>query len=174
MPDTTVADARTLLRSWCVATAVEEVPTPAALHRTLARRVRAESDVRPEPTAAMDGIAVRAADTPGTVTVTGEVRAGASGAGAAALAPGAAVWISTGAVLPPGADAVVRRERFADDGGAVDWSLAVPAVEPDTDVRPSARSSPTREPGSVRRTSGCSRPSASRTSPCTSGHGWPC
>lgn len=70
---------------------------------------------------AMDGYAVRAADVVGAreqapvaLTVIGEVAGGAD-AGGLVLAPGQAVRIMTGAMLPAGADAVVMVERT--DGG---------------------------------------------------------
>ncbi|MFP5308181.1 MAG: molybdopterin molybdotransferase MoeA [Actinomycetes bacterium] len=148
MPDTTVADARTLLRSWCGAPAVEEVARDAALGRVAAGEVRAGEDVRPEATAAMDGVAVRAADTPGRLRRSGEARAGGAHT-TTTLAPGTAVPISTGAVLPPGADAVVRREHVTGDGAAV----TVGAVAPGRDVRPAgtdlARGTPVLAPGEV-------------------------
>ena len=56
----------------------------------------------------MDGYAVRAADTPGRLEVVGESAAGAPFAGT--VGPGQAVTISTGAVLPDGADAVAPIE----------------------------------------------------------------
>ncbi|MBA2725312.1 MAG: molybdopterin molybdenumtransferase MoeA, partial [Actinobacteria bacterium] len=64
---------------------------------------------------AMDGYAVRSEDVesasdgyPVELKVVGEVRAGA--AGDAAIGPGEAVRIMTGAPVPPGADAVVPVE----------------------------------------------------------------
>ncbi len=60
--------------------------------------------------------------------------AGESAAGAplaAALGPGEAARISTGARLPAGADAVVRREDAVEEGGRV----RVPAVAPGDHVR---------------------------------------
>jgi molybdopterin molybdotransferase len=56
----------------------------------------------------MDGYAVRAAETPGTLKVAGESAAGAPFDGE--LRPGEAVAISTGAVVPDQADAVVPIE----------------------------------------------------------------
>ena len=70
---------------------------------------------------AMDGYAVRAADTtgatgaePARLPVVGESRAGHPAA--RALGAGEAIAISTGAMLPEGADAVIRVEDT--DGGA--------------------------------------------------------
>ncbi len=95
--------------------------------RTLAEDVVAARDLPAADVSAMDGWAVRAADTPGTLLAAGESAAGAPRG--AALRPGEAVLISTGAVLPPGADAVARREVVSADGDAVS------AVAPGRDVR---------------------------------------
>jgi molybdopterin molybdotransferase len=57
----------------------------------------------------MDGFAVRAADLPGGLQIVGESAAGQPYG--AALEPGCAVAISTGAVVPEGADSVVPVER---------------------------------------------------------------
>lgn len=102
----------------------------AAAGRTLAEDVVAARDLPAADVSAMDGWAVRAADTPGTLLAAGESAAGAPRG--AALRPGEAMAISTGALLPPGADAVARREIVAADGDAV----AVGAVvAPGRDVR---------------------------------------
>lgn len=73
---------------------------------------------------AMDGYAVRSEDvagaseeTPVTLTVTGEVVAGAAGTGP--VEPGSAVRIMTGAPLPPGADAIVPVEVTTESGSDV-------------------------------------------------------
>lgn len=57
----------------------------------------------------MDGFAVRAEDLPATLRIAGESAAGRPYG--ARLEPGSAVLISTGAVVPEGADAVVPVER---------------------------------------------------------------
>ena len=56
----------------------------------------------------MDGFAVRAADTPGTLAIAGESSAGFPFG--SVLQPGETITISTGAVVPDGADAVVPVE----------------------------------------------------------------
>lgn len=91
----------------------ELVHLGSARDRVLARDVRAGRDVPPFRNSAMDGFALRHADVadrppPFTLPVTGTIAAGA--APADPLAPGTAVAIMTGAVLPPGADTVVRIE----------------------------------------------------------------
>jgi molybdopterin molybdotransferase len=79
-------------------------------------RVVAAVDVPAFANSAMDGYAVRAADTPGRLRLVGEVTAGM--ASPPSVAPGTAVRIMTGAPIPPGADAVVPVEvaTEADDG----------------------------------------------------------
>jgi molybdenum cofactor synthesis domain-containing protein len=69
---------------------------------------------------AMDGYAVRAADTEGApvrLAVVGTVAAGT--APSTELGPGQAVRIMTGAPIPPGCDAVVMVERTRTDGAEV-------------------------------------------------------
>lgn len=83
----------------------------------------------------MDGYAVLAADVvdgSAVLTVIGEARAGAPFDGA--VVPGAAVAVSTGAVLPRGADAVVRVERTEQTGARVE--IRGGHVVPGADVRP--------------------------------------
>lgn len=95
----------------------EEVPVPDAAGRTLAEDVRAERDLPPAATSAMDGWAVRAGDTPGALAATGESVAGRPSD--RTLRPGEAAEISTGAILPLGADAVARREVVRIEGASV-------------------------------------------------------
>jgi molybdopterin molybdotransferase len=84
-----------------------------AAGRVLAEPAVARTDLPPFDSSAMDGFAVRAADTPGRLTVVGQSAAG-SPAGRE-LAAGEAIGISTGAVVPTGADAVVPVERTSGD-----------------------------------------------------------
>ncbi|MGV3713237.1 molybdopterin molybdotransferase MoeA [Pseudolysinimonas sp.] len=109
----------------------EEVPVAAALGRVLAEAVVSPIDLPPFRNAQMDGVAVVAADLPGTLPLVGEV---AAAAGAPApLVAGTVVRIMTGAPVPEGADAVVPIEEVVttDDGRV---SIAR-AVSPGTFVR---------------------------------------
>ena len=115
----------------------EEVPLGEALGRVLAEDVTAADAVPGFDNSAMDGFAVRAADTagaraglPASLEVVGESRAGRPAS--RALAAGEAIRISTGAVLPDGADAVVRVEDTSQRDGVVEVRVA---VEPGRDVR---------------------------------------
>ena len=79
----------------------------------------------------MDGFAVRASDLPGRLRIAGESAAGSPCA--ASLEPGDAVAISTGAVVPEGADAVVPVERVVK----YDNEVEIPgASRPGAHVRP--------------------------------------
>jgi molybdopterin molybdotransferase len=79
----------------------------------------------------MDGFAVRASDLPGTLRVVGESAAGQPFD--AGVAPGSAVAISTGAVVPEEADAVVPIESVVRNDNTVEIAQS---VEPGGHVRP--------------------------------------
>ena len=108
------------------------VPFTDAVGHVLAADVVASIPHPPFRASVMDGYAVRADDCPGTLMVTGASRAGApmtmtmrvmpppppdaggdggDGGDGGELAPGEAAYITTGAPLPPGADAVVQLEH---------------------------------------------------------------
>ncbi|HVO55270.1 MAG TPA: gephyrin-like molybdotransferase Glp [Solirubrobacterales bacterium] len=104
--------------------AAEEVPLVAALGRRLAADAVAAEPMQPFDNSAMDGFAVRAADTagaapgaPATLRLVGESRAGHPAQ--ATVGAAEAIAISTGAVLPAGADAVVRVEDTRLEGETV-------------------------------------------------------
>jgi molybdopterin molybdotransferase len=137
-PVLTVAQARQRILARVNVLEPEEVPISAAHGRVLGEAVRAERDVPPFPNSAMDGYAVRAADLrvaspkqPASLKVLGEIRAGA--APAASLSPKTALRIMTGAMLPSGADAVVRVEDTSEENGTVQVRAT---VEPGASVRP--------------------------------------
>ncbi len=96
---------------------VEPVPLAAALGRVLARDAVAEAAYPADPRSTMDGFAVRSADGGGPRRIAGTVRMGA--APPAPLAPGEAMRIPTGGVLPAGADAVVPLEDADERDGTV-------------------------------------------------------
>ncbi|MDQ1459012.1 MAG: molybdopterin molybdotransferase [Actinomycetota bacterium] len=79
----------------------------------LAQDVVAGEPVPPFSNTGMDGYAVRAVDTPGSLRVVGELPAGR--APTIAVGPGEAIRIMTGAPMPDGADAVVMVERTRVD-----------------------------------------------------------
>jgi molybdopterin molybdotransferase len=97
-------------------TRTERVALEEALGRVPAEPVRAPHALPGFARATVDGFAVRAADTygvsdgqPGYLDLAGEALMGRPPE--AALRPGAAIAIATGAPLPPGADAVVKVEH---------------------------------------------------------------
>ena len=102
-----------------------------ALGLILAEDVIAPEDLPPFPASVVDGYALRAGDGRAPRRVVGEVTAGQ--APARGLAAGEAMWITTGAPLPPGADAVVKVEDTAERDGVI-----VPQVDvrPGDNVRP--------------------------------------
>lgn len=90
---------------------VETIALSDGLNRVLAEDLVAERDQPPLAVSAMDGYAVRAADTAGapvTLTQIGESRAGLAFEGH--VGANEAVRIFTGAPLPDGADAIVIQE----------------------------------------------------------------
>ncbi len=114
--------ARRRILDACLPLAPVVVPLADALGRVLAEPVVAGHDVPPFANTAMDGYAVRAADTagaPARLRVVGTLSAGS--APDVEVGPGQAVRIMTGAPIPPGADAIVMVERTssADDGSVV-------------------------------------------------------
>jgi molybdopterin molybdotransferase len=108
----------------------EHVVVGDASGRVLAADAVARVDLPPFRSSAMDGYAVRAADTPGSLLVVGQSAAGHPAA--APLSPRDAIAISTGAVVPDDADAVVPVERTQRSGDSVE----VEQVEPGQNVRP--------------------------------------
>ncbi len=80
-----------------------------AAGRILVEDVLSPVDLPPFPSSSMDGYAVRAADLPGILNVVGSVAAGRPES--RSLAAGEAIEISTGGVVPDGADTVVPVEH---------------------------------------------------------------
>ena len=129
-----VAEAQERILAGLVPTPVEWVALPQAAGRVLAGDLHAKRAQPPVAVSAMDGYAVRAADTvaPGRrFRLIGEAAAG--GRGTAGLAPGETVRIFTGGAVPPGADAIVIQENATAEGDEVRFSAAVSAG---TFVRP--------------------------------------
>jgi len=110
----------------------EDVPLADAAGRVLAEVARSAVDLPPFPSSAMDGFALRAADAPGTLPVVARVAAGRPAP--RPLDAGEAMAISTGGVVPDGADSVVPIELVEErDGGSL---VVVPGnVAPSDNVR---------------------------------------
>ena len=124
---TRVADAREALRE-CVAPhgRTERLPLDRADGRTLAEPLTAPNPVPPAARAAMDGFAVRAADTFGASDRSPEVLRAVNGDPTqATVGAGEALRVHTGSALPDGADAVVMVEQTEDIGDDVEVFDAV-------------------------------------------------
>ena len=133
----TVAEARDRILARLSVLDGEEIPLLESRERVLVEEVRAIRDVPPFTNSAMDGYAVRAADIraatperPLRLRLLGEIRAGE--AASTTVLETTAIRIMTGAMLPVGADAVVRIEDTAEADGQVEIRVG---VEPGTNVR---------------------------------------
>ncbi|MFB7176180.1 molybdopterin molybdotransferase MoeA [Streptomyces sp. NPDC056257] len=113
--------------------AARTVPLAAASGLTLAEDLRTHHPLPAFDTAAMDGYAVAG---PGPWRVRGVVRAGAGWGGR--LAPGEGVEISTGALVPAGACAVLPVELAAGGDG---W-VSGPAPSPGRHIRRTGEDAP--------------------------------
>lgn len=109
----------------------ESVPVGRAAGRVTAEAARAVVDLPPFASSAMDGFAVRAADLPGTLPVVARIAAGAPAG--RALAAGEAMAISTGGVVPDGADAVIPLEHVVEHDNSIEITEV---VAPGAHVRP--------------------------------------
>jgi molybdopterin molybdotransferase len=114
-----VEEARVRVLAGARPAAVEQVPLLEAHGRVLAEEIRASRDQPPFRASAMDGWAVRSVDAPAEVSlrIAGESAAGRGYE--AALQPGEAVRIFTGAPVPEGADHVVIQEEASREGDRV-------------------------------------------------------
>ncbi len=136
-------EARAYVLEACPGPVAAEVDIRNALGLVLAEAVVAGGPVPPFANTAMDGFAVRAADTVGApvdLAIVGTVAAGS--VADVPVRRGEAVRIMTGAPLPDGADAVVMVERTSVDpaGGTVTVEAEVPegnhVREAGEDLRP--------------------------------------
>jgi molybdopterin molybdotransferase len=110
----------------------ERVPLAESAGRVAASPVLSAVDLPPFDRSAMDGYAVRAADTaPGVaLRLVGGVAAGE--VASATLEPGTAARVSTGAAIPPGADTVLQSELASEQDGHV---APERAIAPGTHIR---------------------------------------
>jgi molybdopterin molybdotransferase len=127
-----IEDAQRLVLSAVSPLGCEAVELSAALGRVLAQDVAAVEAVPAFDGSAMDGFAVRAEDilgagpaTPVRLVVVDESRAGCPARDE--LHAGEAIAISTGAMLPAGADTIVRIEDARQQDDRVEVLLAAPA-----------------------------------------------
>jgi molybdopterin molybdotransferase len=132
-----IEDARRLVLEAVESLPVEAVELRSALGRVTSEAIQAPLDVPGFDNSSMDGYAVRSADTaaadpraPAELRVVGESRGGHPAA--RPLGIGEAIAISTGAVVPSGADGVVRLEDTRCDD---DRLLVLQAVAPGLNIR---------------------------------------
>ncbi|MXV64462.1 molybdopterin biosynthesis protein [Natronorubrum sp. JWXQ-INN-674] len=131
-------EAREAIDSLSLEGGIDRVSLEAARGRVLVARLDAELDVPGFDRASLDGYALRARDTfgadeadPARLEVVGEVHAGEEPS--IELEDGQAAEISTGAVMPSGADAMVPVERTDTDAGG-DAVLIRTSVAPGDNV----------------------------------------
>ena len=128
MPLISIAEARERVLAEVRPLPAEEVALAAALGRVLAEEARSADDLPPFDSSAMDGYAVLAGPA-AELAIVGESRAGHPTE--RALAAGEAIRISTGAAVPPGAEAVVPIERVVVE----DSRVRVPETLPGANIR---------------------------------------
>lgn len=107
----TIAGAQGLILERAGRLSAETIAVDEAAGRVLAEPASALVDLPPFPSSAMDGYAVRSADTPGVFPIVDAIAAGRPAT--AALGASEAMAIATGGVVPEGADAVVPIEVVA-------------------------------------------------------------
>ncbi|HOO71228.1 MAG TPA: molybdopterin molybdotransferase MoeA [Spirochaetota bacterium] len=120
-----VDEAVDIVLSSVAETAGETVALFEAAGRVLERDIIADINIPPVDNSGMDGYALRhesaagaSRERPAELIIKGESKAGTAFDGAA-LEPGFAVRIMTGAAIPPGADAVIPVEDTEERGGSV-------------------------------------------------------
>jgi molybdopterin molybdotransferase len=118
---------------------LETLPLLAAAGRLLGQELRADRDFPPFHRVAMDGIAVAHAAWAGGQTTFPISHAQFAGAPAKALSdPATAAEVMTGAVLPPGADIVVRYEDLLLADGRATITIS-PPPQPGQNIHPQAQ-----------------------------------
>lgn len=108
--------ARELVLAEVAPVASEPVALEECLGRVTAAEVKSTVALQPFDNSAMDGYALRSADTEGErprLRLVGESRAGRPAE--VPVGPGEAIWISTGAMVPDGTDAVLPVEDAAEE-----------------------------------------------------------
>jgi molybdopterin molybdotransferase len=127
----TIEEAQRLILERVRPLGAERVPLEAAEGSVLAEAARASADLPPFPSSAMDGFALRSAETPGRLPVVFRIAAGSPAP--RPLEEGEAMGIATGGVVPEGADAVIPIEYVVEDDNSIQVSDPVP---PGANVRP--------------------------------------
>jgi molybdopterin molybdotransferase len=127
----TIEEAQALVLARAEPLDAEQVPVADAAGRVSARAAAAVVDLPPFASSAMDGFAIRAGDAPGRLSVVDRAAAG-SPAGLA-LGAGEAIEISTGGVVPDGADAVIPLEYVVQHDNTIEIAEG---IAPGAHVRP--------------------------------------
>ncbi len=109
----------------------EDVALRDAAGRVTTAEVESRVDLPPFDSSAMDGFALRAADTPGRLPVVERIAAGRPAR--RPLAPGEAMGIATGGAVPEGADAVIPIEYVVEHDNEIEIAERVDAG---ADIRP--------------------------------------
>lgn len=132
-PPLPLAEAQARLLALSPALPVEQRPVTKCLGHYLAEPLLARRTQPAAALSAMDGYAMRSADLPGPWEVIGESAAGQPFAGTIGKAQ--AARISTGAVVPSGADMVLLQEDSTRDGNTLSLTGEPPAP-PERHIRP--------------------------------------
>jgi molybdopterin molybdotransferase len=126
----TPSEALRIIGSFPVSPSTETIHIEEALGRVLALDIVSGEDIPPFQRSLVDGYALRAKDTygaketsPSLLAVKGEVRVGEETG--LALEDGSTVYLSTGAMVPEGADGVVMQEFVRRAGDAVEVTRGV-------------------------------------------------
>jgi molybdopterin molybdotransferase len=119
----TITEAQRLILERAQPLPPERVALERAAGRVLAEDARAAVDLPPFASSAMDGFALRAADTPGTLPVVFRIAAGRPSP--RALEAGEAMGIATGGVVPEGSDAVIPLEHVVERDNTIEVQEAV-------------------------------------------------
>jgi molybdopterin molybdotransferase len=127
----TMQEAQELVLGRTPRLSAESVRVADAAGRVTAEEARAAVDLPPFASSAMDGYAVRAGDLPGRLPIVGHVAAGRPAG--RPLAAGESMAISTGGVVPEGADAVIPLEYVVQHDNTIEVAQG---LAPGAHVRP--------------------------------------
>jgi molybdopterin molybdotransferase len=111
-------DAQRRILARVVPLPAEQIALGEAAGRVLVEPATARVDLPPFDASAMDGFALRSADTPGRLPVVERIAAGRPAS--RALRAGEAMGIATGAAVPAGADAVIPLEHVVDHDNEIE------------------------------------------------------
>ena len=126
-PMLSVEAVQEIIRARCRALPAEKVEVDLAHGRVLAAPIHAPESLPPFRSSAVDGYAVRSSDGTSPRRLVAEITAGQSGE--QPLGAGEAAWVTTGAPLPPGADAMVMVEYTRRHGDRVELDYTPRADE---------------------------------------------